>query len=199
MVGETPPAIKCSRLAATRTGARARPRAPVRVAAKRGWLNPKAKESSSCTRCSPAVSSPPSRPTGKRPRPPTSRTSARSPRTSSAPAKATSRPTARRSSSRPRRRTRGNPFYQIFTMDLATGRTAASAPASARRRAATSAPDGKKIIFASSHLDPDAKKHYADEYQQREEDAQGRQAPPLQLGLRSAHDDLRGQPRRHAT
>src|SRR5207302_4849633 len=32
------------------------------------------------------------------------------------------------------------------------------------------APDGKKIIFASSHLDPDAKKHYADEYSRRDED-----------------------------
>ena len=43
-------------------------------------------------------------------------------------------------------------------------------------------PDGKKIIFASSHLDPDAKKHYAEEYKQREEDAEGRQAPPLLSG-----------------
>ncbi len=31
-------------------------------------------------------------------------------------------------------------------------------------------PDGKKILFASSHLDPDAKKHYAEEYGQREND-----------------------------
>jgi Tol biopolymer transport system component len=31
-------------------------------------------------------------------------------------------------------------------------------------------PDGKKIIFASTHLDPDARKHHEAEYQQREED-----------------------------
>src|SRR5262249_28996436 len=31
-------------------------------------------------------------------------------------------------------------------------------------------PDGQKIIFASSHLDPDAKKKQADEYKQREAD-----------------------------
>ncbi|HZT78994.1 MAG TPA: biopolymer transporter Tol, partial [Gemmataceae bacterium] len=31
-------------------------------------------------------------------------------------------------------------------------------------------PDGKKIIFASSHLDPDARKHYKEEYAQREAD-----------------------------
>src|SRR5205823_1989974 len=31
-------------------------------------------------------------------------------------------------------------------------------------------PDGKKIIFASSHLDPHARKHYEAEYRQREED-----------------------------
>jgi Tol biopolymer transport system component len=64
----------------------------------------------------------------------------------------------------------GNPFYQIFTMDLATGRTHRVSPGVGKTTCSYFAPDGKKIIFASSHLDPDAKKHYAEEYSRREEE-----------------------------
>lgn len=64
----------------------------------------------------------------------------------------------------------GNPFYQIFTMDLASGRTTRVSPGVGKTTCAFFSPDGRKIIFASSHLDPDAKKHYAEEYRQREED-----------------------------
>jgi Tol biopolymer transport system component len=64
----------------------------------------------------------------------------------------------------------GNPFYQIFIMDLATGRTRRLSPGQGRTTCPYFAPDGKKIIFASSHLDPEAKKHQEAEYKQREED-----------------------------
>src|SRR5438477_2360783 len=67
-------------------------------------------------------------------------------------------------------RSTGNPFYQIFVMDLATGQYRRVSPGVGRTTCSYFRPDGKKIIFASSHLDPDAKKHYAAEYQQREED-----------------------------
>ena len=59
----------------------------------------------------------------------------------------------------------GNPFYQIFTMDLASGRTHRVSPGGGKTTCAFFRPDGKKIIFASSHLDPYVKKHYATEYQ----------------------------------
>jgi TolB protein len=64
----------------------------------------------------------------------------------------------------------GNPFYQIFVMDLDTGRCRRVSPGIGRTTCSYFRPDGKKIIFASSHLDPDAKQHYAEEYQRREED-----------------------------
>ncbi len=64
----------------------------------------------------------------------------------------------------------GNPFYQIFTTDLATGRTRRVSPGVGKTTCSYFAPDGKKIIFASTHLDPDAKSHYAEEYALREED-----------------------------
>src|SRR2546421_2369031 len=64
----------------------------------------------------------------------------------------------------------GNPFYQIFTLDLAGGRTRRVSPGVGKTTCSYFRPDGKKIIFASTHLDPEAKKHYAEEYKQREED-----------------------------
>ena len=65
----------------------------------------------------------------------------------------------------------GNPFYQIFVMDLDTGKLRRVSPGVGKTTCGYFRPDGKKIIFASSHLDPDAKKHYSEEYKQREEDA----------------------------
>jgi Tol biopolymer transport system component len=64
----------------------------------------------------------------------------------------------------------GNPFYQIFIQDLATGSYRRVSPGTGRTTCSAFTRDGKKIIFASSHLDPDAKKHQAAEYAQREED-----------------------------
>jgi Tol biopolymer transport system component len=65
----------------------------------------------------------------------------------------------------------GNPFYQIFTMDLETGRVRRVSTGVGKTTCSFFRPDGKKIIFASSHLDPDAKKHYEEEYQRRKDDA----------------------------
>ncbi|MCC6417271.1 MAG: PD40 domain-containing protein [Gemmataceae bacterium] len=67
-------------------------------------------------------------------------------------------------------RSTGNPFYQIFIMDLATGKYRRVSPGVGKTTCAYFHPTEKKIIFASTHLDPDARKHYAPEYQQREED-----------------------------
>ena len=64
----------------------------------------------------------------------------------------------------------GNPFYQIFVQDLATGRARRVSPGAGKTTCAYFRPDGKKIIFASSHLDPDAKSHYGPELAQRAEE-----------------------------
>jgi tricorn protease-like protein len=64
----------------------------------------------------------------------------------------------------------GNPFYQIFTLDLATGRTHRVSPGVGKTTCSFFSPDGKKIIFASSHEDPEAKSRYAAEYQLRDEE-----------------------------
>jgi Tol biopolymer transport system component len=64
----------------------------------------------------------------------------------------------------------GNPFYQIFVMDLKTGRAVRVSPGTGRTTCGYFRPDGQKVIFASSHGDPDAKKHQEEEIKQREED-----------------------------
>src|SRR5262249_14619364 len=64
----------------------------------------------------------------------------------------------------------GNPFYQIFVMDLASGKYRCVSPGVGKTTCAFFRPDGKKIIFASSHLDPEARSHYAAEYKLREEE-----------------------------
>jgi Tol biopolymer transport system component len=64
----------------------------------------------------------------------------------------------------------GNPFYQIFIMDLATGRFHRVSPGVGKTTCAYFRPDGKKVIFASSHLDSEARKRHAEEYRRREED-----------------------------
>jgi TolB protein len=63
-----------------------------------------------------------------------------------------------------------NPFYQIFTEELATGKIHRVSPGVGKTTCSFFRPDGKRVIWASTHLDPDAKEKYGDEIKQREED-----------------------------
>jgi len=65
---------------------------------------------------------------------------------------------------------KGNPFYQIFVQDLATGSYRRISPGSGRTTCAAFHPNGKRLIFASSHLDPEAKKNQEAEIAKRAED-----------------------------
>lgn len=60
-----------------------------------------------------------------------------------------------------------NPFYQIFTMNLATGKFTRISPGAGKTTCAFFHPTKKKLIYASTHLDPDATKHYATELKAR--------------------------------
>jgi Tol biopolymer transport system component len=64
----------------------------------------------------------------------------------------------------------GNPFYQIFVMDLESGKVRRVSPGVGKTTCSYFRPDGRKLIFASSHLDPNAKDEYDKEYKQREEE-----------------------------
>lgn len=63
-----------------------------------------------------------------------------------------------------------NPFYQIFVQDLQSGACRRVSPGGGKTTCGFFHPGGKKIIFASSHLDPDAAMHYAVERKLREDE-----------------------------
>jgi TolB protein len=63
----------------------------------------------------------------------------------------------------------GNPFYQIFIQDLATGKRHRVSPGIGKTTCSYFRPDGKRVIFASSHEDPEARSKQAAEYKRREE------------------------------
>ncbi len=61
----------------------------------------------------------------------------------------------------------GNPFYQIYLMDLETGDQERISPGMGKTTCAWIHPDGKRVLFASTHSDPDSKKLQEAEYAER--------------------------------
>ena len=62
----------------------------------------------------------------------------------------------------------GNPFYQIYLMDLETGDTERISPGVGKTTCAWIHPDGKRVMFASTHDDKDSKAKQEAEYKERE-------------------------------
>ncbi len=63
-----------------------------------------------------------------------------------------------------------NPFYQIYVMNLDTGRYNRISPGVGKTTCSYFRPDGKKIIFASTHLDPEARNKQRAEFRRRVEE-----------------------------
>jgi TolB protein len=66
---------------------------------------------------------------------------------------------------------RDYPFYQIYTQPLSGGRPQRVSPGRGRTTCSYFSPDGKRIIFASSHLDPHLDQTEADERKKQADDA----------------------------
>ena len=64
----------------------------------------------------------------------------------------------------------GYPFYQIYTQPLAGGEPKLISSGRGRTTCSNFSPDGKRLLFASSHLDPNLDKTEADAIRQAEED-----------------------------
>lgn len=64
-------------------------------------------------------------------------------------------------------REEGNPFYQIYLMDLETGDQERISPGTGKTTCAWIHPDGKRVLFASTHTDAESKKLQAAEYEER--------------------------------
>ncbi len=68
----------------------------------------------------------------------------------------------------------GNPFFQIYLMDLKSGDTQRVSPGGGKTTCAWVHPTGRKVLFASTHEDPQAAEKQAAEFRQREEGRQSR-------------------------
>lgn len=64
-------------------------------------------------------------------------------------------------------REEGNPFYQIYLMDLEAGDTERISPGVGKTTCAWMHPDGNRVMFASTHLDPKSKDLQTNEYEER--------------------------------
>ncbi len=65
-------------------------------------------------------------------------------------------------------REEGNPFYQIYLLDLETGDTERISPGKGKTTCAWIHPDGKRVMFASTHENPEAEAQQQAEYAERE-------------------------------
>ncbi len=65
-------------------------------------------------------------------------------------------------------REEGNPFYQIYLLDLETGDTERISPGHGKTTCAWIHPDGKRVMFASTHENPETQAQQQAEYAERE-------------------------------
>jgi TolB protein len=87
-----------------------------------------------------------------------------------------------------------NPFYQIFTMDLASGKFNRVSTGVGKTTCSYFSPDGKKIIFASTHLDPNAKDAYAVEKKLRDEERKSKTRRRYSWDFDSTYDIFEANP-----
>jgi Tol biopolymer transport system component len=65
-------------------------------------------------------------------------------------------------------REEGNPFYQIYLMDLELGDIERISPGMGKTTCAWIHPDGKRVLFASTHTDPKSEEFQKAEFEERE-------------------------------
>lgn len=70
----------------------------------------------------------------------------------------------------------GNPFYQIYVMDLTTGDVQRISPGFGKTTCAWIHPDGDRVLFASTHGDPEAREKQQQEIELRQSGRQRRYA-----------------------
>jgi Tol biopolymer transport system component len=68
----------------------------------------------------------------------------------------------------------GNPFYQIYLMDLVSGETQRISTGQGKTTCSWIDPSMSKVLFSSTHQDKDLKKKAAEEYEQRKAPQKGK-------------------------
>lgn len=71
-------------------------------------------------------------------------------------------------------RAEGNPFYQIYLMDLETGKTQQVSPGKGKTTCAWIHPTKDRVLFASTHLDPHLSKKVKEERESRKASQKGK-------------------------
>ena len=71
-------------------------------------------------------------------------------------------------------RSKDNPFFQIYLLDLETGDTQRISPGHGKTTCAWIHPSGKKVMFASTHSDPDSQKKQEEALKRRAEGTEKR-------------------------
>ena len=61
----------------------------------------------------------------------------------------------------------GNPFYQMFVMNLETGATTRVSPGKGKTTCGWIHPSMKRVMYSSTHLDPKTDKNTQEEYENR--------------------------------
>ncbi|MBV2169796.1 MAG: M28 family peptidase [Bdellovibrio sp.] len=70
----------------------------------------------------------------------------------------------------------GNPFYQMYVMDLLTGNTTRVSPGHGKTTCGWIHPSMTKVLYSSTHLDPETQKKTQDEYENRKKAVKARYA-----------------------
>ena len=86
----------------------------------------------------------------------------------------------------------GNPFYQMYIMDLETGSTQRVSPGFGKTTCGWIHPSMKKVLFSSTHLDSDWKKKANEEIEQRKKPVKGKYAWNFDENFDIFSSDLQG-------
>ncbi|HSR68962.1 MAG TPA: M28 family peptidase [Acidobacteriota bacterium] len=93
----------------------------------------------------------------------------------------------------------GNPFYQIYLMDLETGDTSRISPGIGKTTCAWVHPSGNRVLFASTHDDPQARAKQKEEIELRESGQQRRYSWDYDEHFEIYSADLQGRDIRRLT
>lgn len=86
----------------------------------------------------------------------------------------------------------GNPFYQMYILDLVTGASTRVSPGTGKTTCGWIHPSMKKVLFSSTHLDPNIKKKTQDEYDNRKKAVKARYSWSFDENYDIFSSDLQG-------
>lgn len=87
----------------------------------------------------------------------------------------------------------GNPFYQMFVLDLKTGQTQRVSTGVGKTTCGWIHPNMKKVMWSSTHADKDSKKKAQAEYDERKKPVKGRYSWSFDENFDIYESDLQGQ------